>query len=86
MFDEIYKEAYEKLKNEICSMAGRILIDVNAVHNSDYIGKMRALNEVFDIMNKVDDELYSALLCEAEKEAAYYEAERSADNSSHENK
>ena len=84
MFDHLYEEAYKKLKNEICSIAGRILIDVNAIHNSDYIGKMRVLNEVFDIMNKVDDELYNALLCEAEKVAAYYEVERAADDSSHE--
>ena len=81
MFDHIYEEAYKKLKNEICSMAGRILIDVNAIHNSDYIGKMRALNEVFDIMNKVDDDLYNALLCEVEKKAAYYEAEHAVDES-----
>ena len=81
MFDELYKEAYEKLKNEICSMAGRILIDVNAVHNSDYIGKMRALNEIFDIMNKIDDELYNALSRECEKEATYYESELTADES-----
>ena len=86
MFDHLYEEAYKKLKNEICSMAGRILIDVNAIHNSDYVGKLRALNEVFDIINKVDDELYNALLCEVKKEAAYYEAERVANNSSHENK
>ena len=84
MFDELYKEAYEKLKNEICSVAGRILIDVNAVRNSDYIGKMRALNEVFDIMNKVDNELYNALLRKVEKENTYYEAERAADDSSNE--
>ena len=68
MFDHLYEEAYKKLKNEICSMAGRILTDVNAVHRSDYIGKMRALSEVFNIMNKVDDEIYAALLREVEKE------------------
>ena len=85
MFDNLYEEAYKKLKNEICSMAGRILIDVNAIHNSDYIGKMRALNEVFDIMNNIDEDLYNKLLAEVKKETAYYEEER-ADNSSHENK
>ena len=81
MFDNLYEEAYKKLRNEISSMASRILIDVNAVHNSDYIGKMRALNEVIDIMNKVDDELYTALLREDEKEEHYYEAERATDES-----
>ena len=84
MFEEFYKQAYEKLNNEIFSMAERILTDVNAMHNSDYIGKMRVLNEVFNIINKVDDELYNALSREFEKEAAYYEAEHVADNSSHE--
>ena len=71
MFDQIdnlYEDAYKKLKNEICSMAGRILTDMNAVHRSDYIGKTRALSEVFDIMNKVDDEIYAALLREVVKE------------------
>ena len=81
MYNELYKEAYEKLKNEICSMAGNFLLDVNAVNKSDYIGRMHALNDVVDIMNKVDNELYNALSREYEKEAAYYEAERATDES-----
>ena len=81
MYNELYKEAYEKLKNEISSMAGKFLLDVNAVHESDYIGRMRALNEVFDIMTKVDNELYNALLRESEKETTYYESELAADES-----
>lgn len=86
MFDELYKAAYEKLNNEIYSIAARLLTDVKVVHNSDYIGKLRVLNEVFNIMNNIDNELYNALLREVEKETAYYEAERAADNSSHEQK
>ena len=65
-------------------MAGRLLTDVDTVHNSNYIGQLHALNEVIYIMNKVDAELEAALLREVEKEADYYELERSADNSSHE--
>ena len=68
MFDHLYEDAYKKFKKEICYMAGRLLTDVNAVHKSDYIGKTRALSEVFDIMNKIDDEIYAALLREVEKE------------------
>ena len=82
MFDEIYEEAYKKLKNEIRSVAGRLLLDVNAVHNPDYIGKMRMLNEIFDIIDKIDDELYNALARETQKADVYYEAERAADDSS----
>ena len=81
MFNELYKEAYEKLKNEISSMAGKFLLDVNAVNKSDYIGRMRALTEVFDIISKVDNELYNALSREYEKEATYYESELAADES-----
>ena len=81
MFNELYKEAYEKLKNEISSMAGKFLLDVNAVTKPDYIGRMRALTEVFDIISKVDNELYNALSREYEKEATYYESELAADES-----
>ena len=81
MFDQLYKEAYEKLNIEICSMAGRLLINYNEEHDSYYSGQMHALNEILDIMNKISEDLYNKLSAEVKKETAYYEAAHTNDKS-----
>ena len=81
MFDELYTEAYSKLKHEILSAAGRLLIEALKERNAYYSGQMHTMNEVIDIMNKIDEEVYTALSYEAEKEADYYESQLSADES-----
>ena len=81
MFDDFYEESYRKLKREILSLAGRLLITGNEEDKHYYDGQLHTMNEVIDIMNKIDEELYTALSYEAEKEAAYYESELSVDES-----
>ena len=81
MFNELYTDAYERLKNEIRSIAGRILLEGTEKHNAYYSGQWHAMNEVIEIMNKIDEKLYTSLSREAEKEAAYYESELSVDES-----
>lgn len=81
MFDDLYREAYNKLKHEILSAAGGLLIEAPKEKNAYYSGQLHTMNEVIDIMNKIDEDLYAALSCEAEKEADYYESQLSADES-----
>ena len=81
MFDELYKEAYDKLKSEIYSLASKLLITVNEEPNLYHTGELHAVNEVLIITNAIDDTLYSALNRVVEKEAAYYELQLAADES-----
>lgn len=81
MFEDLYTEAYSKLKREILSAAGRLLIEAVKERSAYYSGQMHTMNEVIDIMNKIDEELYTSLSREAEKEAAYYEAGHTSDES-----
>lgn len=81
MFDELFTEAYSKLKYEILSAAGRLLIEAVEEKNAYFSGQIHMMNEVLDSMNKIDEELCTALSHEAEKEAAYYEAGHASDES-----
>lgn len=83
MFDYLQAKAYHKLRGEIM-----ILIEAHSKeykeHDNYQSGKLHAFADVLDRMIAVDAELQKEIDREDEKLDAYYEAERSADNSSHE--
>ena len=81
MFDELFTKAYSKLKHEILSAAGRLLIEAVEEKTAYYSGQIHMMNEGLDIMNKIDEDLHNELLAEVQKESAYYEAEQTADES-----
>ena len=83
MFDYLEAEAYHKLRGEIMRLVEAHSKEYKE-HEDYQSGKLHAFADVLDRMIAVDSELNEAIERESEKEAAYYEAKRSADSSSHE--
>ena len=84
MSEEIYREAYEKLTNDIRLLVGKLWLDKAGKSRAYLDGLTEACDAFLRLASDSSGDLIIALDREAEKEAAYYEAERSADNSSHE--
>lgn len=81
MFEYLKAEAYTRLREEITLAIKAELNTEDAELAAFYAGRIAAYNRVLSIMNKVHKDLINDLDREAEKEAAYYESELSADES-----
>ena len=84
MFDEIYKEAYEKLSKEVKEFVIKLVLENVRKPRGYFNGIIDSCAPILELVRASSKELNEALDREAEKEAAYYEAELSADDSSHE--
>lgn len=81
MFEEIYREAYEKLSNDIRLLVKSLLFD-NAGRSRTYRDGLTEACEAFlKLASDSSGDLIVALDHEAEKEAAYYEAYHASDES-----
>ena len=84
MHDFLYVEAYDKLAADIRHLVKKLMSD-NAVKSRAYRdGVAEACEAFLRLASDSSGELIIALDREAEKEAAYYESELSADESAHE--
>ena len=84
MFEDIYKEAYEKLSREVKDFIINMVLNNVRKPRGYFNGIIDSCAPILELVRTSSKELNEALDCESEKVAAYYEAERSADNSSHE--
>ena len=84
MFEEIYKEAYEKLNNDIRILVGKLWLDKAGKSRAYLNGLTEACEAFLRLASDSSGDLIIALDRESEKVAAYYEVERAADDSSHE--
>ena len=84
MFDEIYREAFENLNKDIRILVAKLFLDKTGKSRAYLNGLTEACEAFLRLASDSSGNLIIALDHEAEKEAAYYEAERSADDSSHE--
>ena len=84
MFDELYREAYEKLNNDIHRVVKKLMFDNEKKSRAYRDGLTEACETFLRLASESSGDLIIALDHESEKEATYYEVERSADNSSHE--
>ena len=85
MFDEIYKEAYETLSKEVKEFVIKLVLENARKPRSYFNGIIDSCAPILELIRASSKELNEALDREAEKEAAYYEAEQPADESDHEN-
>ena len=84
MFEEIYREAYEKLSKEVKEFVIKLVLENVRKPRSYFNGIIDSCAPILELVRASSKELNEALDREDEKEAAYYEVERSADSSSHE--
>ena len=84
MFEDIYKDAFEKLNYNIRHLVSKLYFENGKKPRSYRDGLIAACEAFISLASDSYDELIMAFDRESEKEAAYYEAERSADKSSHE--
>ena len=78
MFDYLEAKAYHKLWGEIMKLVEAHSKEYKE-HDAYQSGKLHAFADILDRMIAVDAELNKEIESESEKEAAYYEAERAAD-------
>lgn len=81
MFEEIYKEAYEKLSKDVKDMVIKTVLENVRKPRGYFNGIIDACAPILELVRASSKELYEALDREAEKEAAYYEAEHTSDES-----
>lgn len=84
MFDDLYKEAYDALNADIRRLVKKLMSDTAVKSRSYRDGVAEACEAFLQLASDSSGALIIALDREVEKEAAYYEAERTTDNSSHE--
>ena len=84
MFEDIYREAYEKLSHDIRRVVKKLLLDNAGKSRAYRDGLAEACEAFLHLASDSSGNLIIALDREAEKEATYYEAGRPADDSSHE--
>ena len=81
MFEEIYKEAYEKLSKEVKDFVINMVLNNVRKPRGYFNGIIDSCAPILELVRTSSKELNETLDREAEKEAAYYEAERAADES-----
>ena len=84
MFEEIYKEAVEKLNSDIRRMVSKLMLDNEKKSRAYRDGLAEACEAFLCLAGDSSADLIVALDREAEKESAYYGAVFSAEDSSHE--
>lgn len=79
MFEDIYREAHEKLLNDIRRLVAKLMFD-NAGRTRAYRDGLAEACEAFlQLVSDSSGDLIVALDREAEKEAGYYEACHASD-------
>ena len=81
MFEEIYREAYDKLLKEVKDMVIKLVLENVRKPRSYFNGIIDSCAPILELVRASSKELNEALDREAEKEAAYYEAEHADDES-----
>ena len=78
MFEDIFREAYEKLNNDIRHLVSELLFDNGKKSRSYRDGLTEACEAFLQLASDSSGELIIALDRESEKLAAYHEAKRSS--------
>ena len=81
MFEEIYRAAYEKLSKEVKDMVIKLVLENVRKPRGYFNGIIDSCAPILELVRASSKELNEALDREAEKEAAYYEAEHADDES-----
>ena len=81
MFDDIYREAYEKLNNDIRHLVSKLMFDNQKKSRAYRDGLTEACEAFLRLASDSSGDLILALDRDAEEEAAYYEVERAVDES-----
>ena len=85
MFDDLYKEAFEKLNNDIRHLVGKLMFDNEHKSRAYRDGLTEACEAFLKLASDSSGELMIALDHEAEKEANYFlETEPPTGDLSHE--
>ena len=83
MFDELYKEAYEKLSKEVKGLVIKLVLENVRKPRSYFNGIIDSCAPILELVRASSKELNEAIDRESEKEAAYYESEFSTDEAHH---
>lgn len=81
MSDDIFREAYVKLNNDIRHLVRKLMFDNQKKSRAYRDGLTEACEAFLRLASDSSGDLILALDREAEKEAAYYEAEHASDES-----
>ena len=81
MFEEIYREAFEKLNNDIRILVGKLWLDKSGKSRAYLNGLTEACEAFLRLASDSSGDLIIALDRESEKQSAYYEAEHAVDES-----
>lgn len=85
MFEDIYKDEYEKLSKEVKDLVIKLVLENVRKPRSYFNGIIDSCAPILELVRSSSKELNEALDRESEKVAAYYEEERAtADLLSHE--
>ena len=78
MFEEIYREAYEKLSKEVKDIVIKLVLENARKPRSYFNGIIDSCAPILELVRVSSKELNEMLDREFKKEAAYYEAESAA--------